>query len=319
MRDGKLWMRSLGTLKRVDVVLRRVDADYADPLDLRADSRLGVVGLVEVQRRGAVTVVNTLGSGILESPGLHALSARTGRAAARGDAAAGDRADVLGRHRRGTLASAGAPGVAVDQLDSRGRIRSSARRCRRRSGEASPRASRRRRGSGSARSCPSSRPRPRTTTAVGCRPASVGHAVVHGVPARRLRADDRRPGLRAGARGNAAYKLKTVAAKDVWVRPPTRAGAERRSPTARRSTCPPSRPADPGDQLAARAVRPVLDGPLRRAGREHGPAADRDPRALPRIPLPSGPRRQRVRAGAARRARARSPAPTPAPTVTTPR
>ncbi len=70
VRDGKLWMRSMGTLKRVDVVLRRVDAEYADPLDLRADSRLGVAGLVEVLRRGAVTVVNTLGSGILESPGL---------------------------------------------------------------------------------------------------------------------------------------------------------------------------------------------------------------------------------------------------------
>ncbi|MGW0158563.1 circularly permuted type 2 ATP-grasp protein [Mycobacterium sp. NPDC003323] len=70
VREGKLWMRSLGTLKRVDVVLRRVDADYVDPLDLRADSRLGVVGLVEVLRRGAATVVNTLGSGILESPGL---------------------------------------------------------------------------------------------------------------------------------------------------------------------------------------------------------------------------------------------------------
>jgi uncharacterized circularly permuted ATP-grasp superfamily protein/uncharacterized alpha-E superfamily protein len=70
VRDGKLWMRSLGTLKRVDVVLRRVDADFADPLDLRADSRLGVVGMVEAQRRGTVTVVNTLGSGILESAGL---------------------------------------------------------------------------------------------------------------------------------------------------------------------------------------------------------------------------------------------------------
>jgi uncharacterized circularly permuted ATP-grasp superfamily protein/uncharacterized alpha-E superfamily protein len=70
VRDGKLWMRSLGTLKRVDVVLRRVDAEYSDPLDLRADSRLGVVGLVEALRRGAVTVVNTLGSGILESPGV---------------------------------------------------------------------------------------------------------------------------------------------------------------------------------------------------------------------------------------------------------
>lgn len=70
VRDGMLWMRSLGTLKRVDVVLRRVDADYTDPLDLRADSRLGVAGLVEAQHRGTVTVVNTLGSGILENPGL---------------------------------------------------------------------------------------------------------------------------------------------------------------------------------------------------------------------------------------------------------
>lgn len=70
VRDGMVWMRSLGTLKRVDVVLRRVDADYTDPLDLRADSRLGVAGLVEAQHRGTVTVVNTLGSGILENPGL---------------------------------------------------------------------------------------------------------------------------------------------------------------------------------------------------------------------------------------------------------
>ncbi|MCV7283290.1 circularly permuted type 2 ATP-grasp protein [Mycolicibacterium flavescens] len=70
VRDGKLWMRSMGTLKRVDVVLRRIDAEFVDPLDLRADSRLGVAGLVEVLRRGAVSVVNTLGSGILESPGL---------------------------------------------------------------------------------------------------------------------------------------------------------------------------------------------------------------------------------------------------------
>lgn len=70
VREGKLWMRSLGSLKRVDVVLRRVDAEYADPLDLRPDSRLGVVGLVEAQRRGTVSIVNTLGSGILESPGV---------------------------------------------------------------------------------------------------------------------------------------------------------------------------------------------------------------------------------------------------------
>ncbi|WP_084436004.1 circularly permuted type 2 ATP-grasp protein [Aldersonia kunmingensis] len=70
VREGKLWMRALGALERVDVVLRRVDAEYADPLDLRPDSQLGVVGLVEVLRRGAVSVVNTLGSGVLENPAL---------------------------------------------------------------------------------------------------------------------------------------------------------------------------------------------------------------------------------------------------------
>jgi|GEM_PF-15606 len=79
VRDGMLWMRSLGTLRRVDVVLRRLDAEFSDPLDLRPDSRLGVVGLVEVLRRGTVSVVNTLGSGILESPALAAFLPRLSR------------------------------------------------------------------------------------------------------------------------------------------------------------------------------------------------------------------------------------------------
>ncbi|MEU7139270.1 circularly permuted type 2 ATP-grasp protein [Nocardia sp. NPDC046473] len=80
VRDAALWMRSLGTLRRVDVVLRRVDAEFSDPLDLRPDSRLGVVGLVEVLRRGAVTVVNTLGSGLLENPALTGFLPRLSRA-----------------------------------------------------------------------------------------------------------------------------------------------------------------------------------------------------------------------------------------------
>ncbi len=70
VRDGRVWMRSLGRSEPVDVILRRVDADYADPLELRPESRLGVVGLLQACRRGTVTVVNTLGSGILENPGL---------------------------------------------------------------------------------------------------------------------------------------------------------------------------------------------------------------------------------------------------------
>ena len=70
VRSGRLWMRALGRYEPVDVVLRRVDAAWSDPLDLRPDSQLGVVGLTEVCRRGTVTVVNTLGSGVLENPGL---------------------------------------------------------------------------------------------------------------------------------------------------------------------------------------------------------------------------------------------------------
>ena len=67
VRDGKLWMRSLGTFKRVDVVLRRVDAT---PIRSTCGPSPGVVGLVERSGASAVTVVNSLGSGILESPGL---------------------------------------------------------------------------------------------------------------------------------------------------------------------------------------------------------------------------------------------------------
>ncbi|MGZ8179763.1 circularly permuted type 2 ATP-grasp protein [Williamsia sp. SKLECPSW1] len=75
VRNGALYMRSLGSFKRVDVVLRRVDAAWCDPLDLRTDSRLGVAGLVEAVARGAVTVVNTLGAGVVENPALHTVAA----------------------------------------------------------------------------------------------------------------------------------------------------------------------------------------------------------------------------------------------------
>lgn len=68
-RDG-VHMRSPGALEPVHVILRRVDATYCDPLELRPESQLGVPGLVEATRRGVVSVVNTLGSGALENPGL---------------------------------------------------------------------------------------------------------------------------------------------------------------------------------------------------------------------------------------------------------
>ncbi|MEO7059456.1 MAG: circularly permuted type 2 ATP-grasp protein [Lapillicoccus sp.] len=70
VRRGAVWLRSAGRLEPVHVILRRVDASWSDPLELRTDSQLGVPGLTEAVRRGNVTVVNGLGSGVLENPGL---------------------------------------------------------------------------------------------------------------------------------------------------------------------------------------------------------------------------------------------------------
>ncbi len=72
VQGGRVWMRSVGRLEPVDVILRRVDTWFCDPLELRPDSYLGVPGLVEACRRGTVSVVNPLGSGVLENAGLAA-------------------------------------------------------------------------------------------------------------------------------------------------------------------------------------------------------------------------------------------------------
>lgn len=80
-RDGRIWMRTTtGDLERVDVILRRVDASWADPLELRSGSRLGVPGLIEATRRGNVAVVNPVGSGVLENPALLAYLPQLARA-----------------------------------------------------------------------------------------------------------------------------------------------------------------------------------------------------------------------------------------------
>lgn len=68
VRNGFLWMKSLDGLSRVDVLLRRVDDWFCDPVELRSDSRLGVAGLLEVVRAGNLVVANPLGSGVLENP-----------------------------------------------------------------------------------------------------------------------------------------------------------------------------------------------------------------------------------------------------------
>jgi len=72
VHGGRVWLRSMKRLEPVDVILRRVDDHYCDPLELRADSRLGVPGLTEVVRRGQVRIINPLGSSVLENNGLYA-------------------------------------------------------------------------------------------------------------------------------------------------------------------------------------------------------------------------------------------------------
>ncbi len=72
VRDGRVWLKSLEGLHQVDVILRRVDDAYCDPLELREDSRLGVTGLLQAARLGHVAIANPIGSGVLENPGLMA-------------------------------------------------------------------------------------------------------------------------------------------------------------------------------------------------------------------------------------------------------
>jgi len=70
VRDSRVFLKTLEGLKQVDVILRRVDGGFCDPIELRSDSFLGVAGLVEAVRAGNVVVANALGSGLIESPAL---------------------------------------------------------------------------------------------------------------------------------------------------------------------------------------------------------------------------------------------------------
>src|SRR5262249_7653400 len=72
VRDGKVWLNTVDGLQPVDVILRRVDDTFCDPLELRADSLLGAPGLLQAARLGHVAIVNPLGSGVLENPALSA-------------------------------------------------------------------------------------------------------------------------------------------------------------------------------------------------------------------------------------------------------
>jgi uncharacterized circularly permuted ATP-grasp superfamily protein/uncharacterized alpha-E superfamily protein len=70
VRGNRVYLKLLGGLQPVDVILRRLDDDYCDPLELRGDSSLGVPGLLQVLRAGNVAMANALGSGLVETPAI---------------------------------------------------------------------------------------------------------------------------------------------------------------------------------------------------------------------------------------------------------
>jgi len=70
VRSDCVYLKTLTGLRRVHAILRRLDDDYCDPLELRGDSALGIPGLLQAVRAGKVLVANALGSGLLESAAL---------------------------------------------------------------------------------------------------------------------------------------------------------------------------------------------------------------------------------------------------------
>ncbi len=71
VRDERLFMKTVQGLAPLHGLLRRLDDDFCDPLELRADSHLGVPGLMQVVRAGHVVLANALGTAFLESPAVH--------------------------------------------------------------------------------------------------------------------------------------------------------------------------------------------------------------------------------------------------------
>ncbi len=72
VRDHKVYLKTIEGLEQVDVILRRLDSPWCDPLELRSDSLLGVPGLLNAVREEHVIIANALGAGVLETPALPA-------------------------------------------------------------------------------------------------------------------------------------------------------------------------------------------------------------------------------------------------------
>jgi uncharacterized circularly permuted ATP-grasp superfamily protein len=72
VKDNFVYMRTTQGPKRVDVIYRRVDDDFLDPLVFRADSALGCAGLLSVYRAGNITLANAIGTGVADDKSIYA-------------------------------------------------------------------------------------------------------------------------------------------------------------------------------------------------------------------------------------------------------
>ena len=70
--DNVVYMRTTAGLERVDVIYRRIDDDFIDPLAFRSDSTLGVPGLFNAYRAGKVTLANAIGTGVADDKAVYA-------------------------------------------------------------------------------------------------------------------------------------------------------------------------------------------------------------------------------------------------------
>jgi uncharacterized circularly permuted ATP-grasp superfamily protein len=71
VKDGQVLMRTTTGLKRVDVIYRRIDDDFLDPLAFNPDSLIGVPGLLSVYRAGGVVLANAIGTGVADDKSIY--------------------------------------------------------------------------------------------------------------------------------------------------------------------------------------------------------------------------------------------------------
>ena len=110
VKGDVVYMRTTEGLKRVDVIYRRIDDDFLDPLAFRPDSALGVPGLMSAYRAGNVTLANAVGTGIADDKAVYSYMPRDHAILSRRRADPEERADLALPRAQPSLLRARQPG-----------------------------------------------------------------------------------------------------------------------------------------------------------------------------------------------------------------